>query len=501
MLTQVKEKSLRRAFGARCKEEGNEDETNGFLHSEPSFGNRVTRTIGAGNAFLLPITPHEDEDIDEKAITASLIALNGTQRKRCAWYDACVSNTVFGFEITATDKQARTGVLRTAHGEVQTPAFVAVGTQGTIKALTPEQAQTAGTQLIFGNTYHLYLRPGAELVAQHGGLHRFMNWNRPILTDSGGFQVFSLGASVEHGVGKIANIFPGEEPAPQRRLAKRESFVKVTEDGVHFRSHHDGSKHYFTPEHSIGVQKQLGADMVLAFDECTSPLHDERYTERSMHRTHRWAVRSLDAFNDLPQVHDYEQALYGIVQGGAYQALREESAKVIGEMPFHGMAIGGNLGMTRQDMYDILDWTMPYLPDPKPRHLLGIGDVPSIFEAVMRGVDTFDCVLPTRNARNGALLVRKDDDGRVPKNHRLNIQNARHATSMKPISEDCSCYTCKTYTRAYLRHLFKANESLAASLATIHNLQFMNDLMADIRTAIATGDGALERLAEELRED
>lgn len=337
-------------------------------------------------------------------------------------------------------------------------------------------------------------------MAAHGGLHRFMNWNRPILTDSGGFQVFSLGASVEHGVGKIANIFPGEEPGGARRLANRESFVKVTEDGVHFRSHHDGSKHYFTPEHSIGVQKKLGADMVLAFDECTSPLHDERYTKRSMHRTHRWAQRSLDAFHDIAQVHDYQQALYGIVQGGAFKALREESAEVIGSMPFDGMAIGGNLGMTRQDMYDILDWTMPHLPDPKPRHLLGIGDVPSIFEAVLRGVDTFDCVLPTRNARNGALLVRQDDDGSVPKNHRLNIHNARHRDSQQPISEQCECYTCKTYTRAYLRHLFKANESLAASLATIHNLQFMNDLMRDIRAAITEGNGALERLAVSLKE-
>lgn len=407
----------------------------------------------------------------------------------------------FRFNITATDGAARTGVLHTAHGEVQTPAFVAVGTQGTIKTLTPEQAQTAGTQLIFGNTYHLYLKPGADLVAAHGGLHRFMNWHRPILTDSGGFQVFSLGASVEHGVGKIANIFPGEEPSSgARRLSQRESFVKVTEDGVHFRSHHDGSKHYFTPEHSIAVQKKLGADMVLAFDECTSPLHDERYTKRSMHRTHRWAERSLEAFHDIPQVHDYEQVLYGIVQGGAFRALREESAEVIGGMPFHGMAIGGNLGMTRQDMYDILDWTIPHLPNPKPRHLLGIGDVPSIFEAVLRGVDTFDCVLPTRNARNGALLVRTDDEGNVPKNHRLNIHNAVHRDSMKPISEHCECYTCKTYTRAYLRHLFKANESLAASLATIHNLQFMNDLMRDIRAAITEGNGALARLAHSLQE-
>src|SRR5690606_11440120 len=242
-----------------------------------------------------------------------------------------------------------------------TPAFVGVGTQATVKTLTPDVVAATGTQLLFANTYHLYLRPGAELVARHGGLHRFMRWDRPILTDSGGFQVFSLGASIEHGVGKVASIFPGEAPAAPRRPGGS-GMVRVREEGVEFRSHIDGSRHFFTPERSIEVQRQLGADIVLAFDECTSPLHDEAYTRASLERTHRWAQRSLDAILAGRALHGYPQALYGIVQGGAYRDQREESARVIGGMPFHGLAVGGNLGSTHQEMYDILDWTVPLLP-------------------------------------------------------------------------------------------------------------------------------------------
>jgi len=396
---------------------------------------------------------------------------------------------------------------------VATPAFVAVGTQATVKSVAPEVVAATGTQLLFANTYHLYLRPGAEVVAAHGGIHRFMNFPGPLLTDSGGFQVFSLGASIEHGVGKVANIFPGDagpDDRGQRPNEKRKplgkGLVKVGEDGVEFTSHIDGSRHYFTPERSIEVQRKLGADIVLAFDECTSPLHDEAYTEASMERTHRWASRSLDAFRSSEDMHGYRQAIYGVVQGGAFERLRATSAAVVGGMDFDGIAIGGNLGSTREEMYRVLDWTVPTLPAEKPRHLLGIGDVAGIFEAVERGVDTFDCVMPTRSARAGALLLmraeqaspgaaRGPDGGAAPgaktgvnARFRLNILNAAFADDLEPIEEGCDCYTCSHYSRAYVRHLFKADEQLGQQLATIHNLRFMARLMERIRSALAAGD-------------
>lgn len=393
----------------------------------------------------------------------------------------------FTFDIVAQRAQARAARYDTPHGTILTPAFAAVGTQATVKGLTPEQVQAAGTQVLFSNTYHLYLRPGAEVVAAHGGLHRFMHWNRPIMTDSGGFQVFSLGAGLDHGVGKIANIFPSEEGgalAGKRRQSDLKSLVEVGEDAVRFKSHIDGSEHLFTPEKSIAIQRALGADIVLAFDECTSPLHDAAYTRRSATRTHRWARRCLDYFEAHDPVHGYAQALYGVVQGGAFKDIRSESAATIAGMAFDGLAIGGNLGKTRADMYRVLEWTVPHLPEDKPRHLLGIGDVASLFEAVERGVDTFDCVSPTRDARNGGLLKRCDDDGRRLPKFRLNLRNARFAADTRPVDEHCDCATCRHYSRAYLRHLFKADELLAQSLATIHNLRFMARLCADIRQSL-----------------
>ena len=398
----------------------------------------------------------------------------------------------FSFDIHETRGKARLATLTTPHGVLETPTFVAVGTQATIKGLTPEQTQAAGTSVIFANTYHLYLRPGADVVAKHGGVHRFMNWNKPVMTDSGGFQVFSLGAALEHGVGKIANIFPGEEGGAlnekpkghKARVGNGKSLVKVSEDSVEFRSHIDGSTHVFTPETSIAIQRQLGADMILAFDECTSPLHDKAYTRRSAARTHRWAQRCLDYFGANDPVHDYSQILYGIVQGGAYEDLRTESAQVIAGMDFGGIAIGGNLGKTKEDMHRVIDWTVSELPEQKPRHLLGIGDVPDVFEAVERGCDTFDCVSPTRNARNGGLLKRLDDDGTPLPKFRLNLKNARFAEDARPVDEDCQCYTCQHYSRAYLRHLLKADEILAQTLASIHNLHFMAHLCADIRQSL-----------------
>ena len=379
---------------------------------------------------------------------------------------------------------ARLGSLVTPHGTVQTPAFVAVATQATIKGVAPDQVRACGTQLVFANTYHLHLRPGAERVAARGGLHRFMNWQGPILTDSGGFQVFSLGAAIEHGVGKIASIFPGEAPTAPRQ-PRGPSYVRVDEDGVTFKSHIDGSVQRFSPEVSIDIQRALGADIVLSFDECTSPLHDEAYTEASMHRTHRWAERSLEAFRSSQARHGYPQALYGIVQGGAFRGLREHSADVIGAMPFDGIAIGGNLGNTRQDMFEVLEWTNRRLPEGRPRHLLGIGDVGSILEAVERGVDTFDCVSPTRNARNAGILVRRGDEGERLPAFRINLRNARFADDGGPLEPGCDCLTCSSFSRAYVHHLFRAKEPLAGQLATIHNLRFMARLMEDVRTSLA----------------
>ncbi|MGL4611983.1 MAG: tRNA guanosine(34) transglycosylase Tgt [Trueperaceae bacterium] len=414
----------------------------------------------------------------------------------------------FSFELLREENHTRLGKLTTPHGVIETPSFVAVGTQATLKSLTPEQALETHTQVMFANTYHLYLRPGQDVVAAHGGVHKFMHWPRPVMTDSGGFQVFSLGASLEHGVGKIANIFPGEEGGilentqlentqlentqlentqPQRtqpRVGNGESLVKVSEDGVTFKSHIDGSRHVFTPEKSMAIQRDLGADMILAFDECTSPLHDARYTQRSAERTHRWAKRCLEYLEGQPPKHGYDQILYGITQGGAFKDIRTESTRIIASMPFDALAIGGNLGKTLEDMHQILEWSLAELPREKPRHLLGIGDVPSVFEAVQRGMDTFDCVSPTRNARNGGLLKRFDDDGKPLPKFRINIRNTKYTHDLRPLDETCDCYTCKHFSRSYLRHLFKAGEGLAQTLATLHNLRFMSKLCEEIRESL-----------------
>lgn len=398
------------------------------------------------------------------------------------------------FEITHRHQTARTGLLKTPHGVIETPAFVAVGTQATVKALTPQDLRDVGIQAVFGNTYHLYLRPGAEIIANLGGLHRFMAWDGPILTDSGGFQVFSLGVAIEHGVGKIASIFPGETRGRPGGSGDQ-SLVRLDDDGVTFRSHLDGSPHRFTPESVIDVQRKLGADIMLVLDECTSPLHDRAYTATAMHRTHRWAERARQRFQETAPAYagpTTAQALFGIVQGGAYRDLREQSAQVIAGLDFDGIAIGGSLGKSKQDMFRVLEWTVPLLPDEKARHLLGIGEVADIFAVVERGVDTFDCVAPTRMARNSSLLSR---EAGASSKFRLNLRNARFRDDPAPVDPACTCPTCRSFSRAYLHHLFRAKEILAHHLATVHNLYFMTCLMADIRQAIRQ-----ERLAE-LREE
>jgi queuine tRNA-ribosyltransferase len=376
----------------------------------------------------------------------------------------------YQFEQTLAGSAARLGRIETGHGVVETPAFFPVGTQATVKTLTPDDLIGIGAQGILANTYHLFLRPGADLVEKLGGLHRFMGWPRTIMTDSGGYQAFSLGFALEHGVGKIAKMFPGATQAPNSPVKKR--LARIDENGVTFASHLDGSPRLLTPESSIRIQQQLGADLVLAFDECTSPLATEEYTRQAMERTHRWALRCLDAWNSSTQ------GIYGIVQGGAYHDLREQSARVIGGLPFDGIAIGGSLGRSKADMHQILEWVVPILPADRPRHLLGIGEPEDLFTCVERGIDTFDCVAPTRLARHGSLYTAAG---------RLNIARATYRDDLAPIEVGCTCYACQHVSRAYLRHLFVAEEILGYRLATLHNLHFILDLMARIRRSIADG--------------
>jgi queuine tRNA-ribosyltransferase len=349
----------------------------------------------------------------------------------------------FGFTLYHTDagSRARLGRIETPHGTIDTPAFAPVGTQATVKALDPRDLQELGAELILGNTYHLYLRPGADVVAEMGGLHRFMGWDGPILTDSGGFQVFSL--------------------AEKRR---------VSDDGVAFRSHIDGSQHLFTPEMVVDVQERLGADIVMCLDECAEP-QDRTYNEQALARTHAWAERCKAAQTRT------DQALFGIVQGGIFADLRRDSAEFLSGLDFPGYAIGGlSVGETKEQMHSMLDVTLPLLPAGKPRYLMGVGAPEDLLEAVARGVDLFDCVLPTRLARNAALFTRRG---------RLNLRNARFERDALPVDEGCGCYTCRHFSRAYLRHLFKAGELLAYRLATIHNVHFVLQLMRDIRESIA----------------
>jgi tRNA-guanine transglycosylase len=368
----------------------------------------------------------------------------------------------------------RRGTLVTPHGAIETPAFITVGTQAAVKSLHPHEVAALGAQAVLCNTYHLYLRPGAELVADHGGLHGFMGWPGPIFTDSGGYQVFSLGFGLEHGIGKIVGMFPDEDAGERRRSAQpgRQKMARVDDDGVSFQSHIDGSAQRLTPESSIRTQELLGADIILAFDEPTSPLHDERYTQRAMVRTHRWAARCLQARTRT------DQALYGIVQGGAFRRLREESAAHIGGLPFDGYAIGGSLGRSKASMARVLDWSTPSLPADKPRHMLGIGEPEDLFACVRRGIDTFDCVAPTRLARRGVLYTAAG---------KISITQAKYRADPAPIEEGCDCSTCAAFSRAYLRHLFACEEMLGYTLATIHNLRFILRLMERIRAALESG--------------
>jgi tRNA-guanine transglycosylase len=360
---------------------------------------------------------------------------------------------------------ARTGTLTTDHGVIQTPAFMPVGTQATVKTLDSSDIQNIGSQIILANTYHLHLQPGENVISEQGGLHKFMKWSGPMLTDSGGFQVFSLGLQKE------------KKLVPQ----SQGSLVKITEDGVDFRSHRDGSLHQFTPESAIEIQHKLGADIIMAFDECTPDDADETYTKEAMERTHRWAKRCIDAHQKNTAYHGYGQFLFGIIQGANHKELREASAKYIASLPFDGIALGGeSVGYNMEATGAIIDWVVPLIGEDRPRYTMGLGLNPTdLLVAVEHGIDMFDCVAPTRLARHGMLFTFNKE-----KNHRLNIKNAAFAEDKGPIDAWCDCSVCKTYSRSYIHHLFAAEEILALRLSSIHNLRFMLKLMEEAREHI-----------------
>ncbi len=358
--------------------------------------------------------------------------------------DGCVSIRAMKFDLLATAGAARRGRLTLAHGTVETPVFMPVGTYGTVKAMSPLELNEIGAEIVLGNTFHLWLRPGTDVIEKHGGLHRFMGWNKPILTDSGGFQVWSLGA-----------------------------LRKISEEGVRFQSPVNGDKLMLTPEESMRIQRVLNADIVMIFDECTPYPAEEKAAAESMRLSLRWAARSKSA-------HDGNlNALFGIVQGGMYESLRTESARGLQDIGFDGYAIGGlSVGEPKDDMLRVLAHTAPALPPDKPRYLMGVGTPEDIVHAVLHGIDMFDCVLPTRNARNGWLFTRYGD---------VKIRNAKHRDDVSPLDATCACYTCQNFTRGYLHHLQRVNEILGARLNTIHNLFYYQTLMAELRTSIEAG--------------
>lgn len=346
------------------------------------------------------------------------------------------------------DTAARLGKVTTPHGKIDTPIFMPVGTQATVKTMTPEELLKVGSQIILANTYHLYLRPGSKLIAEAGGLHSFMNWDGPILTDSGGFQVFSLS-----------------------------DLNEITEEGVYFQSHLDGSKHFISPEVSMDIQMDLGSDIIMAFDECPPYPSKYEYVEKSLKRTIRWAKRSKKAMTSK------DQALFGIVQGGVYKDLRQASVKALVDIGFPGYAIGGlSVGEEKEKMIDVLDFTVPVMPEDKPRYLMGVGTPEDLIEGVKRGVDMFDCVMPTRIARHGQVFTSKG---------KLTVRNASYKEDFTPLDHECDCYVCQNYTRGYIRHLIKRKEILGVRLTTFHNLYFLMNLMNKIREAIKS-DSLLE---------
>ena len=386
----------------------------------------------------------------------------------------------FKVEKNLTGSLGRTGEITTPHGVIKTPAFIPVGTKATLKSVLPESIKDFGAQAVLANAYHLYLQPGSDLIDEAGGVGKFMNWAGPTFTDSGGFQVLSLGVGFKKVIAMDEKTFQADDVIAD----KKERLAHVDDDGVTFKSHLDGSLHRFTPEVSMQVQHQLGADIIFAFDECTTLHNTRKYQEKALERTRLWAKRCLTEHDRLTQARGNKpyQALFGVLQGAQYEDLRRKAAQDLGSMSedgisFDGFGIGGALD--KQTLGQILRWVNEELPENKPRHFLGIGEPDDLFVGVENGADTFDCVAPSRQARTGSVFTK---DGR------LNISNAPHKREFKPIEDDCTCYTCKNYTRAYLCHLFRSKEMLASTLATIHNQHFIVGLVDQMRSSINDGN-------------
>ncbi len=378
------------------------------------------------------------------------------------------------FKIIKKSKQsrARLGILKTPHGEVETPALVPVATQAVIKTLEAKEAKEAKCQILIANTFHLHLKPGEKIIKVSGGLHKFMNWPRPLMTDSGGFQVFSLGFGKDFGTGKILKGIKNNEL--RIKIDQQPKSLRITNDGVYFQSPVDGKKLFIGPTESIKIQEALGADIIFTFDECTSPLHDFKYTIKAMERTHRWALSSLKAKNYKLKA----QSLFGIVQGGKFKKLRIESARFIGSLPFDGFGIGGEFGDDKRIMIKMIDWVIKELPENKPRHLLGIGYLEDIPKIIRAGIDSFDCTLPTHYARRGFAFVTSG---------RLDLSKSIFLKDKNPLDKKCDCYVCQNYKRTYISHLFRAKEITGMKLLTFHNLYFFNNFVENIRAEIKKG--------------
>ena len=372
------------------------------------------------------------------------------------------------FKITYKDKKnkARAGVISTPHGNIETPIFIPVGTNSSIKSVNPRDLKEMGAQIVLANTYHLHLRPGENLIKKFGGLSKWMSWGGPTMTDSGGFQVFSLGIGLEHGVGKLLRE---EEGVAKPRLNK------ITKEGVYFQSHIDGSKQFLSPETSIEIQEKLGSDLIVAFDDLESPKYSHAETEKSLLLTEEWLLRSIKAHKRK------DQLLYGVTHGGSFKDLRVKSAKFV-DKHFQAIALGG-AHKNKQNMSEIVEWTVANVSEDKPRHMLGIGEVDDIFELIERGIDTFDCVIPTRIGRTGYFFV-SPKEGKLVNRFRLDINKPQFRQDPKPLDINCSCYTCKNFTRAYLHHLFRSRELLVYSLISTHNVHFLVNLTKQIRAAI-----------------
>jgi len=387
----------------------------------------------------------------------------------------------FDFKIIKKSKDGkflRLGQIKTPNGVIHTPNFVPVATRAALRGMLFPEAKKSGLEIAILNTYHLWISGAYKIIHKFGGLHNFINFKIPLMTDSGGFQVFSLGFSREHGVGKIADIFPQENKNQNlkveflRSQKQEKNLVKITDRGVYFKEERSGDRLFLTPEKSMKIQKMLGADFIFAFDECTSPLNDYEYTKKALKRTHKWAIRSLKAFGNPKN-----QAMFGIIQGGAYKDLRKESVEFISSLPFFGFGIGGSLGKSKEEMKEVLSWVIPDLVENKPRHLLGIGEIDDIFFAVEWGIDLMDCVVPTRWARHGTALTFSG---------RLNLENRKNLNDKSPIDSRCNCFVCKNYSRAYISHLVRSKEINGIILLTHHNLTWMFNLMKMIRQSIKT---------------